>query len=191
MGVRRVAIRGKIVAMAFRMTIKEPVLYVSWRGFTAEDLRAVIERVAQLRAETGAGVVYVSRVPADSRAFSAEERAALHEFLLALLPSCASLHHVIEGDGFVKSARRSIVTNMALATPRPRDFHTYATLEEALVAVGDTYGVDLSALAASSRPRAPPSATRVKSVPPTRRASSAFRAAVRIAGDRKGTTRRG
>ena len=178
--------------MPFKLSIRGPVLYVSWRGFTPGDLHAVIDRVTKLRSDTGAGVVYLSRVPADSRAFTAEERAVLLEFLLAILPSCASIHHVIEGEGFVKSARRSIVTNMALATPRPRDFHTYASIQEALVAVGDAYGVDLLTLGAPSGARvAPASATRVKSVPPVRRASSAFRAAVRIAGDRKGPLRRG
>jgi hypothetical protein len=179
--------------MPFKHTIRGPVLYVSWRGFTPDDLRAVVELAATLRRDTGAGVAYLSRVPADTRAFTSDERAALLEFLLAILPSCASIHHVIEGEGFVKSARRSIVTNMALATPRPRAFHTYAALEEALTAVGDAYGVDLSGVGASSRNRVPPpSATRVKSVPPAgRRASSAFRAAVRIAGDRKGPLRRG
>jgi hypothetical protein len=179
--------------MPFKLSIRGPVLYVSWRGFTPGDLRAVIDHVTKLRGDTGAGVVYLSRVPADSRAFSSEERASLLEFLLAILPSCASIHHVIEGEGFVKSARRSIVTNMALATPRARDFHTYATIDEALVAVGDTYGVDLLSLVGAPPARVPPaSATRVKSVPPmVRRASSAFRAAVRIAGNRKGPLRRG
>ena len=179
--------------MPFKLSIRGPVLYVSWRGFTPGDLAAVVDHVTKLRSATGAGVVYLSRVPADSRPFTAEERGVLLEFLLAILPGCASIHHVIEGEGFVKSARRSIVTNMALATPRPRDFHTYASIDEALVAVGDAYGVDLLSLRAASGARVPPaSATRVKSVPPmARRASSAFRAAVRIAGDRKGPLRRG
>jgi hypothetical protein len=134
-------------ALPFASTSLGPVLYVSWRGVSAEDLREVRDQVADLRRACGGPVVYLSRIPADNHVFSEEERTMLVEFLLAILPSCASIHHVVEGSGFVKSARRSIVTNMALATPRSRDFFTYDTMLAAKAAIELTYGVDLRDLA--------------------------------------------
>jgi hypothetical protein len=158
------------VLMPFAMKIRVPVLYVSWRGFTKDDLDSVATRIADLRRETSIGVVYVSRLPGHGSVFTDDDHAVLLRFLLDILPSCASIHHVIEGDGFLKSARRATVTNMALATPRPRDFYTYATLDEANVAVLHATGIDVVELARSGTP-----------TPPAERASSAFRAAARIA----------
>ena len=52
-----------------------------------------------------------------------------------LVHDCASIHHVIAGTGFAASARRSIVTNLALSAARPEVFFTHASLDEALLAI--------------------------------------------------------
>lgn len=168
--------------MPYLLTIRGPVAYVSWRGLRPGDLDAVRGEIANLRRRRAAPVVYLSRIPGSGGAFTEEERRVLTEFLISLVPECAAIHHVIEGEGFLVGARRAIVTTMAQATSRPRIFHTHAKFAEAAASIGAVYGVDLSDLAESPA-SLPPSATRVKSVPPAAGADAktAFRAAMRIA----------
>jgi hypothetical protein len=166
--------------MPYAVTTLGSVLYVSWRGFTVGELHEVAEQIADLRRVTSRWVVYLSRIPADNHVFTPAEHAALLEFLLTILPNCASIHHVIEGMGFVKSARRATVTNMALSTPRPNAFHTHATISEAIRAIEEAYAVAPSELEDARR------ANRKRSTPLEGRARAAgaegaFCAAARIA----------
>ncbi len=165
--------------MPFKQTIRGRVLYASWRGYTLDDLKQLTGAIGELRRTLDREVIYLSRIPFDNTLFSADDQQVLLDFLLGILPDCASIHHVIEGDGFVKSARRSIVTTMALASPRPRDFHAHSTLAEAAASIGELHGIDLSELVA--RRSAPPN--------PNERASGAFRQARRLAGGRRWPTR--
>ena len=129
--------------MPYRLTIKPPVLFVSWNGFTASELRDVTDRLAEMRRASGRPVAYLSRIPAGNYVFTESDQAVLLRFLQTILASCATIHHVIEGDGFVKSARLAIVTNLALATTRPRDLHTHASLADAVRVVKELYAVRL------------------------------------------------
>jgi hypothetical protein len=153
--------------MPFKIAIVENVVYTSWNGFTTGDLGELAGRVADLRRATGRPVVYVARIPGGGPAFTADEQAVLLEYLKEILPFCATLHHVIEGDGFVKSARLATVNNFARATSRARDFVVHETVDAAFAAIRAAHGVDLR-----DKPTNPPA--------PTERASSAFRAAARI-----------
>jgi hypothetical protein len=155
--------------MPFQLAVRENVVYASWRGFTADELREVGLRISDLRHAIGRQVVYLARIPAGGGGFTPEEHSTLLEFLLSILPCCATIHHVLEGDGFVKSARRATLTNLANATPRPRDFHAHEILDGAFTTIRTMYGVDLRDFGAS--PSSPPD---------DERASSAFRAAARI-----------
>jgi hypothetical protein len=155
--------------MNVKLAIRENVVYASWRGVTQEDLREVALRISELRRAIGRPVVYVARIPGGGGAFTEDENAMLLDFLLSILPCCSTLHHVLEGDGFVKSARRATLTNLAAATPRARDFHAHESLDGAFGTIRAMYSVDLRALAAT--PSSPPE---------DERASSAFRAAARI-----------
>ena len=157
--------------MPFTMTVRVPVVFVSWRGFSADDLRAVCEQIANVRHGLRKPAVYVSRIPASSYVFSDAEQRILHTFLLKILPDCASIHHVVEGDGFIRSARMATVNNLARGTPRPRAFHTHASVEEAARIVKGLCGVDLDDL------RPPPS----QAAPREERAEKAFRDAGKIA----------
>jgi hypothetical protein len=168
--------------MPFTSSVHSSVLYVSWSGLGAEDLPRVVDLISELRFSTRAPVVYLCRIPADRRVFTEAERAALLGFLQTILPSCSSIHHVIEGDGFIRSARTSIVTSLAFATSRPRDFYTHATLAEAVAWLAEAHDIDLGELLkprSKATASSPSPARRRSSKPP--RASSAFRAAVRIA----------
>ena len=155
--------------MPFHVALRENVVYVSWRGFTRDDLREVSLHITERRRALGRDVVYVSRIPAGGGAVSDDDNAALLEFVLGILPSCAAVHHIIEGDGFVRSARLATLTHLANATPRARDFHAHESLDAAAAAIRAQHGVDLRDIGTAS------------SVPPAvERASSAFRAAARI-----------
>jgi hypothetical protein len=153
--------------MSYRITVVENVVYSTWKGFTAEELQEMAVRVAEVRRALGRPVVYVARIPAGGRSFTPEEHVILQDYLRTILPHCASIHHVVEGDGFVKSARLAGVNNFARGTTRARDFVIHETLEEAFAVIRSSYGVDLR--------------ERVTGRPPEgERASSAFRAAARI-----------
>ena len=160
--------------MSYSYVVRAPVLYVSWKGFTHSDLARVSRQLRELRASTGKPVVYVARIPDDTRKFSRDDHDVLLGFLNGILPSCATIHHVIEGEGFVKSARQATVSTMALATPRPRDFYVHDTVAAMALVVGKVYGVDLDDIVQKR-------AERVSAVPaPSDRASSAFRKAAKI-----------
>jgi hypothetical protein len=127
---------------------------VRWRSFNLTALSAVREEIAEARRILGRPLVYLSLIPSSPRTFTAEEREALASFVRGLLvEDCASIHHVIDGDGFAASARRSIVTNLAIASAQPAAFHTYAGLDEALAAVADEIGERPERLAAEASAR--------------------------------------
>jgi hypothetical protein len=157
--------------MPFHQRVRGPVLYVSWRGFTREDLEEVHYALAELRGTLQRGAIYLSRIPFDSKMFSGEEQTVLLDFLMGILPSCQTIHHVVEGEGFVKSARRALVTNMALATPRARDFYTHSTMAEAGTIIENLHHIDIQDIV-----------SRTSIAPPeSHRAARAFREAARIA----------
>lgn len=112
------------------------IFMVRWRSFEVPDLARVRAEIGAARKLAQQPIVYLSLIRASTRVFTEEERHALLGFLTDLLADCASIHHVIDGEGFVSSARRSIVTNLARSTPRASDFYTYATLEAAMVSIG-------------------------------------------------------
>ena len=174
--------------MPYSVTIKPPVVFVAWRGFSAGDLREIADRLAEMRRTTGRPAVYLSLIPADPHSFTDEDQKVLVGFLNGILPSCATVHHVIEGDGFVKSARLAFVTNLAAATPRRRDFHVHATLEEGFRSIKALYGVDLRTSETAKLERFAPSTT--KEVSPER-ASAVFRGAARIVDAGRGPPRKG
>ena len=178
--------------MRCEITVRGPVVFADWRGFSLADLRAVIERIVGLRNALGTQVVYLSRIPSNARIFTKEENAALLEFLNTILPYCAAIHHVIEGDGFVKSARQAVVMNMAAATSRPRIFFTHPSLGAAAAIIKDTYKVDLGVDRPRERDEVPPSSSLEESAIRTRpqpeelrQASVAFRLAAHIAIDKR------
>ena len=155
--------------MAFTLTVRAPVVFVSWRGFSADDLRMVCEQIASVRHGGREPAVYVSRIPASSYVFSDAEQRLLQGFLLKILPDCASIHHVVEGDGFIRSARIATANNLARSTPRPRAFHTHATVEAAARVVKSLCAVEIDDL------RPPPPGA------PSERADKAFREAGKLA----------
>jgi hypothetical protein len=184
--------------MPYSVTIKPPVMFVAWRGFSPGDLREISDRLAEMRRTSGHPVVYLARIPAEPHLFTDDDKRVLLAFLNGILSSCATVHHVIEGDGFLKSARLAFVTNLATATLRPRDFHVHGTLEEGLRAIKTVYGVDLrtpaaSASAPAKNPEGPGKARRkhVASDTPPERASAVFRGAARIADTGRGPPRKG
>jgi hypothetical protein len=125
------------------MPPSEPSRYVSasfdrlfavrWRDYRPEDLAAVHRSIAEMHRIVARPIIYLSLIPDSPRVFTETERFMLGEFLRELLTSgCGAIHHVIDGAGFVASSRRSILTNMALATAQPAAFKTHATLEDAI-----------------------------------------------------------
>jgi hypothetical protein len=130
------------------------VFAVRWRVFTLQALAALREEIAEARLILGKPLVYLSLIPSSPRTFTREEREALASFVRGLLvEDCSSIHHVIDGDGFAASARRSIVTNLAIASADPAAFHTYATLEDALAVVADETGESAEELMAEAAAR--------------------------------------
>jgi hypothetical protein len=130
------------------------VFVVRWRSFRLADVTAVRGEIAAARRTAGHRLVYLSLVPSSNRAFSAIEIVGLTDFVRDLLVrDCESIHHVIDGDGFIASARRSIVTSMALAATNPRAFRVHASLEEALGVIAADVGGSKDALLAEARAR--------------------------------------
>lgn len=126
---------------AFVTGVLGRVFVVRWVRFTLGALTTVRREIASSRRTVGRRLVYLSLIPATRHAFTDAERDALGAYVRDLLVrDCVSIHHVIAGAGFAASARRSIVTNLALSAARPEAFFTHASLEEALLAIADEVG---------------------------------------------------
>lgn len=132
--------------MPFSLRVRAPLLYATWRGFTTAELDDIVARTSALRRESGAPVVYVARLPAGGRVFDETEHEALTQFLATMVLRCSAIHHIIEGDGFVKSARWASVTNMANASGKPSVFYKHATIAEATSVIRATCGADFEAV---------------------------------------------
>lgn len=129
----------------------EGVFAVRWRIFTLPALAELREEVSQTRRNAGRRVVYLSLIPPSPHDFTDGERNVLASFVRDLLVhDCASIHHVIGGAGFTASARRSIVTGLALVVARPDAFHTHSSLEAALAGIAEETGVSADVLLADA-----------------------------------------
>jgi hypothetical protein len=142
------------MALAYVTGVLGRIFAVRWIVFKLAALGDVREEIAETRRIVGRRLVYLSLIPGSPRTFSAAERDFLAAFVRDLLVhDCESIHHVIDGSGFEASARRSIVTNLAVASARPDAFHTYATLEEALEAISLEVGGSPALLEAEAAER--------------------------------------
>ena len=110
--------------MPYTSIVRAPVLYATWRGFVPDDLRDVTRLRSRSRcARSSARPPCISRVsPGSGGVFTPDDTAALLDFLRGIVPLCTAIHHVIEGDGFIKSARMASLRTMARQTRRPRAF---------------------------------------------------------------------
>jgi hypothetical protein len=130
---------------------------VRWRVFTLHALGSVRDEVAEARRIAERPLVYLALIPSSPRAFTAAERDILASYVRDLLAQdCVSIHHVIDGDGFAASARRSILTNLAVASAHPRAFHTHASLRQALATVAEEIGDTAERLLAEAAKRGIP-----------------------------------
>ena len=130
------------------------VFVVRWVRFRLAALTEVRAEITLCRRTVGRRLVYLSLIPSDRRGFSDGERDALGAYVRDLLVhDCASIHHVIAGTGFAASARRSIVTNLALSAARPEVFFTHASLDEALLAIAPEVGETGGDLAMAAKRR--------------------------------------
>jgi hypothetical protein len=127
---------------------------VRWRSFRLGDVASVRQEIASARRRVGHPLVYLSLIPASNRAFSAIEIVGLTDFVREILTQdCESIHHVIDGDGFIASARRSIITSIALASSHPKVFQVHASLEAAIGVIAITLGESAEELLTKARAR--------------------------------------
>jgi hypothetical protein len=130
------------------------IYVVRWRHYRLADVPIVRSEIAELRRLVGGRLVYLSLIPDGAHTFSAHEIDALSGFVRELLErDCESIHHVVAGEGFVASARRSLITKIALESARPKLFHVYESLGEALGAIAKTRGESKQALLEQARAR--------------------------------------
>jgi hypothetical protein len=130
------------------------IFAVRWIVFSLPALSAVRQEIAEVRRTLVRRLVYLSLIPSSPRSFTEAEREFLGSYVRDLLVrDCQSIHHVIEGEGFVASTRRSIVTNLAVASSRPDVFHTHASLEAALESIAEEVGDSSAVLLSEARQR--------------------------------------
>jgi hypothetical protein len=130
------------------------IFIVRWRHYRLADVAIVKSEIAELRRLVGGRLVYLSLIPDGAHTFSAYEIDALSTFVRELLErDCESIHHVVAGEGFVASARRSLITKIALESARPKLFHVYESLDEALGAIARARGESKQALLEDARAR--------------------------------------
>ena len=126
----------------YAASVFEGIFAVRWRTFSLEALAQLRDEIRKAALLLGRRLVYLSVIPASPRDFSDGERKVLGEFVRELLENdCRSIHHVIEGAGFAASARRSIVTALAVAASQPEAFHSHASAAAALASISTETGL--------------------------------------------------
>jgi hypothetical protein len=83
-----------------------------------------------MHAESGAPILYVARVPADSPVPDRFTRRSLELALPAVLSKLSSYHVVMEGQGFGAALKRSVLTAALQPFWRRRLFYVHSTLAE-------------------------------------------------------------
>src|SRR5580704_16529860 len=99
--------------MAHRHRLVDRVLVAAWKVTDADDIRAIIERVAEAREQQGRGVLYLSVIGPASIP-RGEIRDQMVQCYQAMLAHCESMHIVIEGMEFQQSIKRSVIANVLL-----------------------------------------------------------------------------
>ena len=134
--------------MACRVISCDGALFVLWGKPTPEDMNLVVDRAETMVRASGRPLVYITRVPVDAPPPDAEARKCLDGLMPRMKAACSSYHVVLEGVGFVSSAKRAILAGlMQFGWPRST-FFVHASAREVLFAVPREVRPDVEAILA-------------------------------------------
>ncbi len=104
--------------MAVDIVSVRGAVFALWGVPTKQDMDRLLEAVQAEVRECGHRVIYVSRVPANQPAPSAEVRRHLGQLVPALALALSSCHVVLEGEGFAAALKRGVLTGFFQLGPR-------------------------------------------------------------------------
>lgn len=116
--------------MACELITTSGAVFALWGEPELADIEKVRGAVEAAAAGCGHPVVYVTRVPVDAPAPSAQFRAKLDESLSAMLKACSTYHVVLEGEGFAAAMKRGVLTGMFQLSWRRKTFFVHAKVSE-------------------------------------------------------------
>ncbi len=105
-------------------------IFVLWGVPAVEDMDRVATALRDAVHESGAPVLYVTRVPVSQPAPSAEVRRHLDELMPTLLQLFSTYHVVLEGDGFGAALKRAVLLGLFQLSWRRKTFFVHSLVDE-------------------------------------------------------------
>lgn len=121
---------GRNQHMACEIVSCRGAVFVLWGVPSTEDVDRIVLSLRAAVEQAGEPVVFVTRVPIDQPAPSAEVRRYLNESMPALLALISSYHAVLEGDGFTAAVKRAVLLGLFQLTWRRGVFSVHSRVAD-------------------------------------------------------------
>jgi hypothetical protein len=118
--------------MPFATAFVRPVFFVRWAAPRLADVPRVAAEFNRAHEAAGQPLVYIAIVPEDSQPPDEPTRKSMTSGANNVLDRCASMHLVLEGEGFRQAILRNVVAGMVLLGGRREKLSISRTAEEAL-----------------------------------------------------------
>ena len=116
--------------MACELVTTVGAVFALWGEPELADIERVKTAVETVAAACRHPIIYVTRVPVDAPAPSAQVRERLDHEMPQLLKVCSTYHVVLEGDGFTAAMKRGVLTGMFQLSWRRKTFFVSAKVNE-------------------------------------------------------------
>jgi hypothetical protein len=123
------AIRSFVFMTCAIATINRAFL-VRWSEPTMQDVQRVLAELAKAQSAAGVPLYFVAIIPQDSAPPPADVRKAMDVALARACDTCASVHFVVEGEGFKHTILRTILAANILASGRRGKVFVASSAEE-------------------------------------------------------------
>lgn len=116
--------------MACEIISTPGAIFVLWGIPTLDDVDQVVEALHEAVHEAGEPVIYVTRVPVNQPAPSAEVRRQLDKLMPTLTQLFSTYHVVLEGAGFGAAVKRAVLLGLFQLSWRRKTFFVHSLIEE-------------------------------------------------------------
>jgi hypothetical protein len=121
--------------MACEIVTTKGAVFSVWGKPTQRDMDRVLEALRSAKAQAGAPVVYITRVPTDAPPPDPEVRRYLNKLMPQVFECCSTYHVVLEGAGFVAAMKRAVLVTLFQLGGRRGTFFVHSLPAEVIDSV--------------------------------------------------------
>ncbi|HET9958043.1 MAG TPA: hypothetical protein VFQ61_26280 [Polyangiaceae bacterium] len=116
--------------MACEIIATDRAVFALWGKPEKADFDRLLDTLQSVTLRTGTPPIYVTRVPGDDPAPSAEERAYLDRLMPKFVELCSTYHVILEGAGFMAALKRGVLVSLFQIRWRRGTFFVHAHSSE-------------------------------------------------------------